>query len=312
MQSRNIAKRLPVASDLDIGALRIFVAVAEAGSFVGGGKAVGLTRSAAGKALARLESYLGVRLFHRTTRSLSLTTEGHEFYRRSLQLLEDLAEAEASIRQDQLRPHGTLRLTVSEGYGKAKIIPYLVTYLETAPDLAVEVSFTDRLVDLVEEGFDLAIRVGATAPNGQYITQVIDRARLGVYASPEYLLKQGTPASLTDLAHHKRLVYGLGATSTVWSLPGEDGQPVTIHGGAHARFDSGDAIRVAALAGLGIALLPSFIVEKDIALGNLVEILPKTAMNEVTIHAIYPSRRHLSIRTRSFIEGLRRSFRQPC
>ncbi|WP_266034362.1 substrate binding domain-containing protein, partial [Brucella intermedia] len=176
---------------------------------------------------------------------------------RSLQLLEDLAEAGASIRQNQLRPHGTLRLTVSEGYGKAKIIPYLATYLETAPDLAVEVSFTDRLVDLVEEGFDLAIRVGSVAPNGQYITQVIDRARLGIYASPEYLLKQGIPASVTDLAHHKRLVYGLGSTSTVWSLPGEDGQPVTIHGGAHARFDSGDAIRVAALAGLGIALLPS-------------------------------------------------------
>ena len=227
---------------------------------------------------------------------------------RSLQLLEDLAEAGASIRQNQLRPHGTLRLTVSEGYGKAKIIPYLATYLETAPDLAVEVSFTDRLVDLVEEGFDLAIRVGSVAPNGQYITQVIDRARLGIYASPEYLLKQGIPASVTDLAHHKRLVYGLGATSTVWSLPGKDGQPVTIHGDGYARFDSGDAIRVAALAGLGIALLPSFIVEQDITDGKLVEILPKTAMSEAAIHAIYPSRRHLSIRTRSFIEGLRRSF----
>ncbi|MBP2302107.1 LysR family transcriptional regulator [Azospirillum picis] len=309
MQSRDIAKRLPVASDLDIGALRIFVAIAEAGSFVGGGKATGLTRSAAGKALARLESYLGVRLFHRTTRRLSLTTEGHEFYRRSVQLLEDIAEAEASIRQSQLRPRGTLRLTVSEGYGKSKVIPYLATYLENAPDLAVEVSFTDRLVDLVEEGFDLAIRVGLATSNGQYITQVIDRARLGLYASPQYLHKQGVPASLADLVHHQRLIYGLGATSTAWNLPGEDGEPAIVAGGTHARFDSGDAIRVAAVAGLGIALLPSFIVEMDLNTGKLVEVLPENAKSEIAVHAIYPSRRHLSIRTRCFIEGLRRSLR---
>ncbi|MCH4543686.1 MULTISPECIES: LysR family transcriptional regulator [Brucella/Ochrobactrum group] len=309
MQRRDIAKHLPAASELDLGALRIFVAVAEAGSFVGGGKAVGLTRSAAGKALARLEAYLGTRLFHRTTRRLSLTTEGHEFYHRSRQLLEDLAEAEASIRPNRLQPRGTLRLTVSEGYGKAKIIPYLATYLETAPDLAVEVSFTDRMVDLVEEGFDLAIRVGSVATSGQYITQVIDRTRLGLYASPDYLLKRGKPASTDELRHHQRLIYGLGTTSTVWNLLREDDLPITIEGGVHIRFDSGDAIRVAALAGLGIALLPSFIVEQDITDGKLVEILPKTAMSEAAIHAIYPSRRHLSIRTRSFIEGLKRSFR---
>ncbi len=202
-----------------------------------------------------------------------------------------------------------MRLTVSEGYGKAKIIPYLATYLETAPDLAVEVSFTDRLVDLVEEGFDLAIRVGSVATSGQYITQVIDRTRLGLYASPDYLLKRGKPASTDELRHHQRLIYGLGTTSTVWNLLREDDLPITIEGGVHIRFDSGDAIRVAALAGLGIALLPSFIVEQDIADGKLVEILPKTAMSEAAIHAIYPSRRHLSIRTRSFIEGLKRSFR---
>jgi len=114
---------------------------------------------------------------------------------RSLQLLEDLAEAGASIRQNQLRPHGTLRLTVSEGYGKAKIIPYLATYLKTAPDLAIEVSFTDRLVDLVEEGFDLAIRVGATAPNGQYITQVIDRTRLDMTSAAH---STASAATMTD------------------------------------------------------------------------------------------------------------------
>ncbi len=248
-----------------------------------------LPRTAVLSAVARLESYLGVRLFHRTTRRLSLTTEGHEFYRRTLQVLEDLAEAEASIRQNQPQPRGTLRLTVSEGYGKAKIIPYLATYLNDAPDITVEVSFTDRLVDLVEEGFDLAIRVGSAQPNSQYVTQVIDRAQSGLYASPIYLEKQGTPASLTDLKHHQRLIYGLGTTSTAWNFRGDEGQPITIDGGNHARFDSGDAIRVGAVAGLGIALLPAFMVENEIRDGNLVEVLPYLAATEVAIHAISPS-----------------------
>ncbi len=150
---------------------------------------MGLTRSAAGKALSRLEDYLGTRLFHRTTRRLSLTTEGHEFYSRCLQIIEDVQEAEASIRHDHPLPRGTLRLTVSEGYGKAIVIPFLGSLLATSPELSVEVNFTDRIVDLVEEGFDLAIRVGEAVTSTEYVTQVIARARPRLYAAPGYLEK---------------------------------------------------------------------------------------------------------------------------
>lgn len=310
MSASKIPKRNPSTSELDLRALRIFVAVAEAGSFVAGGLSVGLTRSAAGKALSRLEEYLGTRLFQRTTRRLSLTTEGHAFYHRCLQILEDVEDAEASIRHDHPAPRGTLRLTVSEGYGKAIIIPYLGTFLPMSPELTVEVSFTDRIVDLVEEGFDLAIRVGEGATSTEYITQVIDRARPRLYASPGYLEKQGYPLKPSELENHQRLIYGLGTLATAWNFTDDKGLPVSINGRVFARIDSGDAIRSAAIEGLGIGLLPPFVVERDLCAGRLVEVLPEISAAEVAVHAIYPSRRHLPGRVRAFIDGLRRYLEQ--
>ncbi|SET63951.1 LysR family transcriptional regulator [Kosakonia radicincitans] len=305
MTGRKIASTKLAGSALDIGALRIFVAVAEAGSFVAGGKAMGLTRSAAGKALARLEAYLETRLFQRTTRRLSLTTEGHEFFNRCCRLLEDLEEAEASIRQNSPLPKGLLRLTVSEGYGKMVILPFIQAFIDNSPGISIEVSFSDRVVDLIEEGFDLAIRVGDGATSHQYITQVIDRTRPQLFVSPDYLKQWGKPESLADLKDHRRLVYGLGTASTGWNLVDKEHGRITLNGSNHVRFDSGDAIRTAAIAGLGIGYLPSFMIDRDIVEGRLIQLLPATQGEEIAIHAIYPSRRHLSLRVRAFIDGLK-------
>ncbi|EKM5064179.1 LysR family transcriptional regulator [Cronobacter turicensis] len=305
MTGRKIASGNATGAALDIHALRIFVAVAEAGSFVAGGKAMGLTRSAAGKALARLEAYLETRLFQRTTRSLSLTTEGHEFYHRCCQILEDLEEAESSIRQNAPMPKGILRLTVSEGYGKMIVLPFIREFLQGSPGVSIEVSFSDRVVDLVEEGFDLALRVGNGATSYQYITQVIDRTRPQLLASPDYLRQWGVPASLEELKNHRRLVYGLGAASTAWTLVDAQQEKITLNGRHHLRFDSGDAIRTAAIMGLGIGFLPTFMVENDIQQGRLIHVLPETPGEDVAIHAIYPNRRHLPVRVRAFIEGLK-------
>lgn len=307
MTGRKIASPESAGSDLEINALRIFIAVAEAGSFVAGGKAMGLTRSAAGKAIARLEAYLETRLFQRTTRRLSLTTEGHEFYHRCSQILEDLDEAESSIRQNLPLPKGILRLTVSEGYGKMIVLPFISEFLRASPDVSIEISFSDRVVDLVEEGFDLAIRVGNATTSYQYITQVIDRTRPQLWASPEYLRQAGVPASLAEIKNHRRLVYGLGAASTAWALIDKAQGQITVNGRNHVRFDSGDAIRTAAIAGLGVGFLPIFMVEKDIQEGRLVQVLPDTQGEEVAIHAIYPNRRHLPVRVRAFIDSFKSS-----
>ncbi|WP_417804845.1 LysR substrate-binding domain-containing protein [Thalassospira lucentensis] len=305
MVGRKVANGTFPGTELDLGAVSVFVAVAEAGSFVSGGKERGLSRSAAGKAVTRLEAYLGIRLFHRTTRRLSLTTEGHEFYRRCSQLLEDVAEAEASIRPDKSKPRGTLRLTVSDGYSKAIVIPYLSRFLKETPGLNVEISSTDRIVDLVEEGFDLAIRVGETVKNVQHVTQVIDRSEAHLYASPDYLDHHGMPQSFEELADHQRLVYGLGTTSTAWNLLDENQNPVRVDGQTYIRFDNGDAIRAAAICSMGICCLPSFMIKQELENRQLVRVLANASGEEIAIHAIYPSRRYLPTRVRLFIDGLK-------
>ncbi|EPE7077716.1 LysR family transcriptional regulator [Cronobacter sakazakii] len=305
MTGRKIASGNATGTGLDIHTLRIFVAVAEAGSFVAGGKAMGLTRSAAGKALARLEAYLETRLFQRTTRSLSLTAEGHAFYHRCCQILEDLADAESSIRQNPPLAKGILRLTVSEGYGKMIVLPFIREFLHRSPDVSIEVSFSDRVVDLVEEGFDLALRVGSGVTSYQYITQVIDRTTPQLMASPDYLQAWGMPTSLAELKNHRRLVYGLGAATTAWNFIDTRQGQIALNGRHHVRFDSGDAIRTAALMGLGIGFLPSFMVQNDIQQGRLIHVLPEAQGENVAIHAIYPNRRHLPVRVRAFIDGLK-------
>ncbi|ELY4075446.1 LysR family transcriptional regulator [Cronobacter sakazakii] len=305
MTGRKIASGNATRTGLDIHTLRIFVAVVEAGSFVAGGKAMGLTRSAAGKALARLEAYLETRLFQRTTRSLSLTAEGHAFYHRCCQILEDLADAESSIRQNPRLAKGILRLTVSEGYGKMIVLPFIREFLHRSPDVSIEVSFSDRVVDLVEEGFDLALRVGSGVTSYQYITQVIDRTTPQLMASPDYLQAWGMPTSLAELKNHRRLVYGLGAATTAWNFIDTRQGQIALNGRNYVRFDSGDAIRTAALMGLGIGFLPSFMVQNDIQQGRLIHVLPEAQGENVAIHAIYPNRRHLPVRVRAFIDGLK-------
>lgn len=261
-------------ADLDLRALRVFAAIAQSGSFIAGGKTRGLTRSAAGKAVARLEAHLGTRLFHRTTRSLSLTVDGQRLYERSVQIFQDLAETEASIRQDTPQPTGTLRLTVPEIYGRAVVLPFLGGFLKQWPALDVEVSFTDRLVDLVEEGFDLSIRLGEVAQDSLLIARVVEQAQGGIYASPTYLDSFGTPETPEDMTRHQRLIYGLSPRPDSWKLTAPDGTPALISGGRLFRFDSGEAIREAAIQGMGIAFLPSSLMVTDINAGRLVQLLP--------------------------------------
>ena len=311
MSVPKIPKTDSLSAELDLKVVRIFIAVAKAGSFVAGGASVGLTRSAAGKAVTRLESYLNTRLFHRTTRKLSLTPEGEEFFNRCLQIIENIEEAEASVRQDAQSPRGILKLTVSEGYGKAIIIPFLGQFLSAHPRLKVEVSFTDRLVDLAEEGLDLAIRVGDGHTSTEYISRVIERSRPRLFASASYLATWGTPGTIAELEHHRRLLYGLGIALSRWKFTDKQGNIVSTDGNQYLRFDSGDAIRIAATEGLGIGLLPNFIVERELQQGRLLEVLPEISAAEIAVNAIYPSRKYLPARVRVSIDELLKYIATP-
>ncbi|WNJ77690.1 LysR family transcriptional regulator [Cedecea neteri] len=291
-------------SELDLGSLRVFVAIAESGSFVAGGKALGLTRSAAGKAIARLEAQLETRLFNRTTRSVALTRDGYGFYERCAQILQDIEEAEASVRQNFSSPSGVLRLSVPETWGKVVLLPFLKYIMASYPRLDIEVNFTDRVVDLVAEGFDLSLRLGDLPKDSQLIARTVQRIRPHLFASPDYLATSGTPGTPEDLRLHQRLIYGLSPQTANWTLFTASNESVVVEGHSRIRFDSGEAICAAAVAGLGIAFLPAFLVAGHVAEGTLVPVLPELGGTPLSVNVVYPNRKHLAAKVRLFIDSL--------
>jgi len=280
----------------------VFMAVVDEGSFIAGGQAMGLTRSAAGKAVNRLEDRLGVRLLNRTTRALSLTDEGRVFYDRGLQILAAVDDAEASVAGHAGTPRGLLRLTVPDAFGRLVILPLLKKYLEAWPDIQVEVSFTDRQADIVEEGFDLAIRIGEATPDTRLVSRVVARYKALLCASPSYIAERGEPLNIDELAGHDCLIFSSRNRRQSWRFLGDDGAWVKAQGESRLRLDSGEAIRDAAVAGLGIAFLPDFLVAEDLAAGRLQQVLPDLEAGDVKIVMIYPTRRLLEPRVRRFID----------
>lgn len=281
-----------------------FMSVVDAGSFVGGGRAVGLTRSAAGKALARLESRLGARLLNRTTRHLSLTDDGRVFHEHCQQVLAALDEAEASVGDNTGTPRGVLRLTVPDAFGRLHVLPVLRKYLQTWPDVQVEVSFTDRVADIIDEGFDLAVRINVTSTDTRLVSRLVAQHPVFVCAAPAYLAARGEPQTLEELATHDCLLFSSRARRQRWRLRPKGGDYVTVEGRSRLRLDSGEAIRDAAVAGLGIAFLPAFLVDEDLAQGRLKALLPSCETEVVRIMAFYPSKRHLPAKVRRFIDLL--------
>ncbi|ANF85659.1 LysR family transcriptional regulator [Pseudomonas antarctica] len=282
----------------------IFMAVVDGASFVAGGQAMGLTRSAAGKAVMRLEDSLGVRLLNRTTRTLSLTDEGRALYDQGLQILAAVDTAQNSIGQPSGTPRGLLRLTLPDAFGRRVILPLLTTYLKAWPEVQVEASFTDRMADIVEDGFDLAIRIGGEHADRQLISRVVARYRALLCASPTYLAEHGTPRDTDALAHHDCLYFSSRTRKQSWRFRDEHGEWLKAPGRSRLRLDSGEALRDAAVAGMGIALLPDFLIADDLANGLLLPVLPDLNAGNVEIMAMYPSKRYLEPRVRRFIDLL--------
>lgn len=280
----------------------VFMAVVDAGSFIAGGQAVGLTRSAAGKAVGRLEDRLGSRLLNRTTRTLSLTDEGRVFYDRGLQILAAVDDAEASVAGQAGTPRGLLRLTVPGAFGRLVVLPLLRTYLQTWPDLQVEVSFTDRQADIVEEGFDLAVRIGGATADSRLVSRVVARYKVVLCAAPSYIAERDEPLHVDDLEGHDCLIFTSRGRRQGWRFRGDDGSWVKIQGRSRLRLDSGEALRDAAISGAGVAFLPDFLVAEDLAAGRLQQVLPGLDLGEAEIVTIYPSRRLLEPRVRRFID----------
>ena len=282
--------------------MKTFAAVVDAGSFVGAADALGHSKAAVSRYVNELESRLGVRLLHRTTRRLSLTPEGDVFLRRCRDLLADLDDAEAEITSKSDTARGLLRINVPVTFGVRCLAPIWGTFRDLYPEVRLDITLIDRLVDLVEEGYDLAIRIGKLS-SSSLIARRLAATRLLVCASPDYLAAHGTPAHPRELADHAVIGYSYWSAGDEWTLEGPDGA-VTVRTRAGIYTNNGDTCLAAALAGQGIILQPDFVVGEDIESGTLVELFPEYSAGELGVYAVYPSRRFLAPKLRVFIAFL--------
>ena len=288
--------------------INAFVHVAEAKSFTTAAEQIGLSRSAVGKSIARLEDRLGVRLLQRTTRSVSLTGEGAVFHERCVRILADLDEAEMSMLSHSQAPRGRLRLELPVSFGRLYVLPVLSEFMNRWPELSVNVSFNDRYVDLIDEGVDLAIRLGGT-DDGRLMTRLLARHRLVTCASPAYLERHGIPQSIDQLADHSCLAFIHGGRPVEWRF-NVDGQLRSIAIGGRFGATNAEALRDATLAGFGIARMATFLVSDDLRAGRLLPFLDEVSADGPSVRAVYPSSRHLSPKVRAFIDELVNTWRQ--
>ncbi|RDE51650.1 MAG: LysR family transcriptional regulator [Candidatus Accumulibacter meliphilus] len=288
-------------------AMRVFVAVIDAGSFVGASDALALSKAAVSRHVADLESHLGVRLIHRTTRKLSLTAEGEVFHARCEELLAGVEEAEAEITSVSGEATGILRINVPFTFGHLHLAPLWVEFMALHPKVTLDVTLADRVVDLVEEGFDMAVRI-ARLPNSTLISRQLTSTRLVLCASPSYLRNHGTPAHPSELAQHAVVAYSLFSMGDNWAFTGPRGM-LSVKVSPRLRTNNGDTCRVAALRHQGIVLQPSFLVGPDLIAGTLVELLPAYRSIELGVYAVYPSRKFVAPKLRLLIDFLADAFR---
>ena len=282
----------------------VFVASVEAGSFAQAAVRLHLSRSAVGKSIARLEERLGVRLFHRTTRSQRLTDNGALFYERCLRALEEIRGAESQLETGKHQVSGRLRVAVPVLFGRQCIAPLLIELAQEHPGLELEMSFSDRVVDLVEEGFDMAVRNGALADSSVLVARRLGEHRMVLCAAPDYLFKNGQPQSVDDLRQHTAINYTRAGRVLPWQLMDYDGTSRTFIPRSSLNMDDLQAICDAALAGHGLAWLPCWMVIKEIQQGDLVPLLKQAPDVRFDVHAVWQQTPHLPLRVRIAIDML--------
>lgn len=282
-----------------------FVQAVEAGSFAQAAQRMHLTRSAVGKSIARLEQRLGVRLFQRTTRSQRLTADGEAYYERCVRALAELDAADAALDSGRREPSGRLRVSCPVMFGRRCVAPVLVALANKYQRLSLEISFTDRVVDLVEEGFDLAVRIGELPDSDTLTARKLGVQRMGICASPAYLAKQGAPSSLAEFAGHEAIVYGRGGGySATWRVREVAGGVQEIRVEPRLLLDDLQAIADAAIAGAGLAWLPCWMLAPHTRTGELALVLDSRRVLATEIHAVWPKSRYLPAKTRTAIDAL--------
>ena len=289
--------------------MAVFARVVEAASFTAAGRQLGMSKSAVSKAVAALEDRLGARLLNRTTRRLAMTEVGQAFYERCARVVAEAEEAELAVTRLQVAPRGTLRINAPVSFGVRHLGPVLGEFVVRHPELEVDIDLSDRFVDLIEEGYDVAVRITRLA-NSSLIARRIADNRMIVCAAPAYWARHRRPSRPADLAAHDCLIYSYGATRGDWVFQ-VDGRSVRVRVSGRLQANNGDLHLAAALSGCGVASLPEFICGPALADGRLEAVLGEFMPEPAGIHAIYPHSRHLSAKVRAFVDFLVERFRDP-
>ena len=287
--------------------MNAFVRVVEAGSISAAADRMDVAKSVVSRRLKELEEHLGVELFHRTTRQMNLTDSGRAFYQQSVRILADILEAEHATSQFHGALKGNLKVAVPLSFGLMHLGPAITAFLQTHPDIEFDLDFNDRQVDLLAEGFDLAIRI-ASLPDSSLIARRLAPIQAVMCASPAYLQHMGTPQAPEELIQHRCLVYNLISNSDNWNVYDATGQLLKTRIIPYLKASNGEFLRDAAVDGLGIVLLPAFIVYREIERGALVPVLTGYHYTQLAAYAIYPQTRHLSQRVRAFVDFLSQRF----
>jgi len=290
-----------------LAAIRAFVSVAEEGGFSAAAQELGVSKSAASRQIAALEEALGAQLLKRSTRTVRLTDSGYAYLERSRALLADLEEADRAVAALHNEPRGLLRINAPMSFGISHAAPAVAEFMARYPELRVALILNDRFVDPYDEGFDITLRIGEL-DDSSLAARKLAQIEMGLFASPSYIERHGQPRGPDDLTSHWALHYGKPAAQVEWELRGGTAETVSIR--YRLCSNNGNALRVAALAGLGIALVPAFLMRKDVQNGTLVTILDGFEPKPINLYAIYPPTRFLAAKVRVFIDFLAQRFSQ--
>lgn len=292
--------------------IQVFIQIVERGTITAAAAHLQLAKSAVSRRLSELEERLGVELFHRSTRKLNLTESGRELYQRCLQIMDEIVEAESSIKEAHQDIRGKIKIAAPLSFGLMHLASAIIDFQKEHPAITFDIDFNDREVDLIQEGFDVAVRI-AQLKDSSLIARKLAELSTVVCASPEYLSRHGKPSIPEDLKQHDCITYSYLTRPDQWDFLDSDGKLISVNVKNIIRANNGEFMRDAASAGLGIIRQPTFIAFKDIDSGKLIPLLEDYTSTTVNAYAIYPPTRHLSQRVRQFIDFLvARYAGKPC
>jgi DNA-binding transcriptional LysR family regulator len=290
-------------------ALEVFVEVVKRDGFARAADALDTSPANVTRYISELEAHLGARLLNRTSRKMSLTESGEALFERAKSILDEVADAESIVSSATLQPRGLLRINAPISFGILHLAPLWPQFMQKYPEVELDISLVDRVVDIVEEGYDLAIRISRSGSSSNAARKLATSHNI-LCASPDYLQKYGEPKTPADLVNHKCIGYTYAANGDQWVLKDDNNQEHSVKTSFVMHANNGDTIRAAALAGTGICRCPTFLSGADLREGKLVRVLPDFHLPDIDVLALYPSRRHLSAKVRVMIDFLVNAFKE--